>query len=770
MKHHHLVATLVLGMAALQTNGFAQSPEHRWTPEKDDIYQQEQGDRWVTDTPITELAYLGETLFYVQDGALNTYTGDGESRPAPDAPKGIVRMKTLDGAVWAATDSGAWRFNGARWKQVHDQPMVDFCVHQGAVHGATRDAIFRWDGSQFVDIKPASGYQSNDTTVIMEDGSQVLSNPIRIGPIQRIASYSETLYLMHPGRLALLNGPILFRDPFDWGMLPSRTLRDLHAQGSRLYTATDRGASVLRGMALTTLDGDDRLPFEDLTCIASGVGADVWFGTTDGAIRKTGDTYHFFGTGNWLPGRHVYDIEVVYPTVYIATDKGLGIIHYEDYTLRKKAVLFEKMTKNGGFQRLGFMQKLWKNGDGWTREISDNDGGHTSHYLAAMSYKYAVTGDEQDRKEALDAFKAMVWLDDITPKDGFIARSVFSVDGDEGELATQGSGGLPAKWYQTDDKKWFWKGDTSSDEVNGHYYSVSLFHDLAAKGKEKDRAARHLSNISSHIMDNGWVLRDMDGEPTRWGRWDPEYLLRPYGFEARGLNGMEAQTYMWTSIGLSGDAKFKQGLDQLIKWRYHTYTVRQKLTYPPESIVPWDDELAFRCYLPLLTYADDPYLRSIYQRSLERHYEIMRMQKVAFFNFIYGALTGNDCEVDVVTQSLREYRLTPIEYSYRNSHRADLAPEPGYVPYGAGTRAISPRETGAMWGSQASVYYDGGNGGRGITPPVAWLEEYWMGRYYGMIEAPETKDPALITVPEDAGTHQWAKPYSGTPRPEIKMY
>ena len=62
-----------------------------------------------------------------------------------------------------------------------------------------------------------------------------------------------------------------------------------------------------------------------------------------------------------------------------------------------------------------------------------------------------------------------------------------------------------------------------------------LFHDLAAKGSEKQRAAKHIASISAHIMDNGWVLRDLDGKPTRWGRWDPEYLLGPYGFESRGL-------------------------------------------------------------------------------------------------------------------------------------------------------------------------------------------------------------------------------------------
>jgi hypothetical protein len=382
-----------------------------------------------------------------------------------------------------------------------------------------------------------------------------------------------------------------------------------------------------------------------------------------------------------------------------------------------------------------------------------------------MTFKYAASGDVQARAEALEAFKAMVWLDDITPKPGFIARSIWSVKADKGERSRHGSGGLPAKWYPTEDGLWVWKGDTSSDEVNAHFYSVSLFHDLAAKGPEKERAARHIANITSHIIGNDWVLRDMDGKPTRWGRWDPDYLLRPYGMMARGLNGMEAQTYMQTALALTGDAKFQAGLEQLLQWRYHTYTVRQKVTFPPEEVVPWDDELAFRCYHPLLRYTADPDLRSIYLRSLERHWEVMRMQQVPFFNFMYGGLTGNDCEAPQAVKHLREWSLDLVNHSYHNSHRSDLAPQPGYVPYGGGTRAISPRESGAKWGSRSALEYDGGAGSRVVTPPIGWLEDYWMGRYYGLIQPPTTQEAELTTVRPRAHPRKGAAPYDGPPRP-----
>lgn len=757
------VVLVVVGILATVSN--AEPSDVHWTAESDKVYLQEVGEQIPTDSPITAVAVHAGVLYAVENGALKSLQGSALDSVA-DAPSGITRMVSLDGAIWATGSDGAYRFVDDSWTKVSDHSMVDFCVHDGKVHAADRDDVYQFDGRTLASIKPATGWLSNDTTMLMADGTQVLANPVRIGTIQRIASYSGTLYLLRNQGLGLLNHHVFVPEPFDWGAMPSAVQRDVLSQGSRLYTATDRGVSVLRGMALTTLQGEDGLPYEDTTCLASGFDHDIWIGTTSGAVRKVGDEFHYFGAYQWLPGERVNAIAVDGKDVYIATDAGLGIIRYEPYTLRKKAAFFERQLDEWGVKRLGFVHKLFNYSGEWLREISDNDGGHTAHYLAAMSYKYAATGDEDARAEAVESFKAMIWLDDVTPKVGFIARSIWSVDADKGPRGEHGSGGLPAKWYETEDGKWIWKGDTSSDEVNSHYYAVSLFRDLVANESEKKRAERHLANISDHIIENGWVLRDMDGQPTRWGQWSPEYLLTPYGFEAIGLNGMEAQMYMVTSYAQTGDDKYKKGLDQLLKWNYHKYTVRQKLTFPPESVVPWDDELAFRAYYPLITYNENPMLQSIYLRSLERHWEVMRMQKLAFYNFLYGHLTGNDCEVAEATQALREWSLDSVGHSYRNSHRSDLQPEDGYVPYMGITKAMSPRNLVSSWGARTALKYDDNGGGNVVTPPVGWLEDYWMGRYYGMIEAPAATDPALLSVGPKSDQAPKAVAYDGPSRPD----
>jgi hypothetical protein len=741
-----------------------------YTPVADRVFLQEIGRKVATDKPVTALAAWQGEIYAVLGGDLHRLN-ESHLQVLKNAPSALRRLFVLDGKLWGSTADALYLFedHARSADKVYNGRIVDMCIHNGVVHAATRDDVYRYVDGTFVNIKPKSGWLSSDTTVMMADGSQVLVDPVRIGPIERIASYSGTLYLLGPGGPTLLDGATFVTEPVDWGTMPSRKHRDMLSLGSRLLMATDRGVAVLRGGALSSIRGKNGLPYEDTTSLAAGFDGDLWIGTTTGAIRNVGNKYHYLGADHWLPGDNVHDIVVAGKTVYIGTDRGIGIIRYEPYTLRRKAAFFEQQIEAGGHKRLGFVHELYRDdsvsGGRWLREISDNDGGHTAHYLAAKCFEYAVTHEEAARREAVEAFEAMSWLQWITGTDGFFARAIWAENVDPGRRSTQGSGGLPAKWVKTKDGRWSWKGDTSSDEVNAHFYAVSLFHDLVARGEEKKRSAQHLARISKYIIDNGWVLRDVDGQPTRWGRWDPEYLQRPYGFESRGLNSMEAQTYMWTALGLTGDPVFRKGLDQLLAWRYDTYTVREKLTFPPESVITWDDELAFRCFHPLLTYCDDPRLRSIYLRALARHWEALRMQKIPWFNFIYGGLTGNDCEAEQAVQHLREWSLDTVNHSYRNSHRSDLATEPGYTPYMGGTRAISPRELACTWGSRSAIEYDGGNGGRTATPPVGWLEDYWMGRYYGMIQAPTTHDPKLVEVPANSIQPWGAAPYNGPKRP-----
>jgi hypothetical protein len=767
MKRILAISLMLISLLKAVTAQYpTQVTEKQWKPQNDDVYLQEVSVKIPTDKPVVSIAEADGICFALVDGKLFKIENE-MLKPESGAPVVISVLKTENNEIWAIAADGLYRFKNGRWNKIDDRKYVDLCMHNGILHAATREEIFRLENDKFVTTKPVDGYYGSDVTMMKEDGTQILSDPVELGPIAQMESYSGTLYVLRPGQLVLFDDKTVNQDFIDWGRLPSSNTRDLLSFGNRLYIATDRGLGELRGASLKTIKGTDGLPVENTTCLRKGFDNDLWIGTERGAVRLVNGEFHYFGEGMWLPSMKVNDIAVGKNVVYIATNTGIGIIKYEPFTLLKKAAYFERHIEEWGHKRLGFLHLLYQKDGEWVREVSDNDGGHTAPYLAAMCYKYAVTGDLAARAEAVESFKAMIWLNKITEHDGFIARSIWSATGDKDERSRHGSGGLPAKWYPTPDGKWYWKGDTSSDEVTSHFYSVAIFHDLVAEGKEKEAAREHLRKMASYIIDCGWTMHDMDGKPTRWARWNPEYLLRPYGYMDRGLNGLEALAFMEAAIAATGDQKFKDGYQQLIKWGYPANTLRQKNTFPPETIAPWDDDLAFMSYYTLLRYATDPVLRSIYLRSLERTWEIKRLERMPWYNIAYGALTGNECDLEQAMKFFREWTLDCRENNYFNSHRDDLFIEKGYTVYDGWVKILSPRDGFTDGTSRRINELDGHSNGRRVKEPTGYLRDYWMARYYGFLKAPETKDAELISVPKRPGMQLGAAPYTGPARPEV---
>ncbi len=746
----------------LMAQNLFKTTEQLWEPQKDEVYLQEVSEKISTDKSVEGVAVLDNHGYALMDGKIYLIE-NGKLNLVTNAPVAVNRIKTANGSLWALGSNGIFRMENNVWKIIDDRDFADLCVHNGAVYVATTEEIYKIENDQLISTKPKGGYNSSDITVVMEDGTQVHADPVRLGPISRIGSYSGTIYVLRPGQLVSFDGLQVNQDLIDWGHLPSKVTRDMLCDGNRLFISTDRGLSVLRGAALTAIKGTDGLPVENTTCLAKGFANDVWIGTARGAVRMLPNDWHYFAGQMWLPDNHVNGIAVGNHIVYVATDKGIGIIKYEPYTLEKKSTFYEQHIKDWGHKRLGFIHNLYKKDGEWIREISDNDGGNTAPYLAAMCYKYAVTGDPEAKKAAIESFKALIWLERIVPVDGLFARAVWS-PADKDQRSTQGSGGLPAKWYPTKDGKWFWKSDASSDEVTAHFYAVSLFYDLVADGKDKEIAREHIDRIASYIIKNGWMLKDMDGKPTRWGRWNPEYLLRAYGYNDRGLNGLEALSYARSALEITGKKMYEDAYRQLVDWGYPANTLRQKNTFPPAIIAPWDDELAFQSYYTLTRYATDPKLRSFYLRSLERSWEVLRMEHRPWFNFTYGAITGSDCELPQAIKSMREEVLDCTDYSYNNSSRDDLYIEPGYTSYAGAIRAISPREISF---GERSTQLDGGSGGNVVRNPSEFIMDYWMARFHGFIQAPGTNDPALIGVSRSGKESQGAKPYDGPPMPKI---
>jgi hypothetical protein len=718
----------------------------------DEVFLQEVGTQVPSAEPLLSVAFRSGQIFagtargIVRLQGSNWLTDSTLSKP-------IHRLAEASGQLWAMGVSGLHRLEGDAWKLISSQPIVDVTEF--------RDKAIAVGGKQLFAI------EGDALTALSTNGSRFA--------MLRAFPHQETLFVVGQGRLApfafgSFGGLDAYTWPsdlgWDWGTPPSLVTRDALSVGPCLYLATDRGLGVLRGMSMTAVRGEHGLPFEDLTCLAKGFTNDLWIGTTRGAIRQVDGVYHYFAGRRWVPGERVNDIDVQGSTVYLATDKGLGIIRYEPYTLLKKADYYERHLEEWGQKRLGFTHKLeWDAKlNEYVREVSDNDGGYTGNYLAAQCYRYAVTQDPAARREATNTFHALRWLEAMTGIPGFPARSVWA-KGERGHQAGHGSGGYAAEWHDTADGLFEWKGDTSSDEICSHFYAFGLFLELVAEGVEKDLVKGHLARVATHLIDHQWKLVDLDGKPTRWGRWDPDYFLTDEGKYDRGLQAVELLSFIKTAEILTGQAKFKEAYQQLIQLGYPAYTLRARNTFPPDSILHFLDELAFWSYWNLLRYEQDPELRALYRRGYERSYEVVRVEQNPWFNFLYGALTGNDCEPVPSIEHLRGWPLDLRIWSYQNSHRADLRTPAGYVALKGGTRTFPPRETEPLRWDRWLMQPDGGAGGNEVVEPGAWLLAYWMGRYHGYIAPPTSTDPALLSIAHTEERERGARPYEGPGRP-----
>jgi hypothetical protein len=74
-----------------------------------------------------------------------------------------------------------------------------------------------------------------------------------------------------------------------------------------------------------------------------------------------------------------------------------------------------------------------------------------------------------------------------------------------------------------------------------------------------------------------------------------------------------------------------------------------------------------------------------------------------------------------------------------------------------------------MTGSRNATVLDDCAGGNIVKEPTGFLRDYWMGRYHGFIQAPETNEPELISVNPSELKQPGAKPYDGPERPVFEI-
>ncbi|HLJ45636.1 MAG TPA: hypothetical protein VKU01_06500 [Bryobacteraceae bacterium] len=487
---------------------------------------------------------------------------------------------------------------------------------------------------------------------------------------------------------------------------------------------------------VTFFDDAARLPSTNLAFTNEPVrsGDAVWRGTQQGLIREASsaplrDRIQFFAGKRYLPDD---DVLALAPDgaggVWAHTRTGYSHVELRPMSLEDKAAYFEERVR-ARHDRYGLVASSMLREPGNVKsnqlEPSDNDGLWTAMYAAAECFRYAVTKSPEALANARKSIDAVLFLEQVTGRPGFPARSYIR----KGDWRP-----TDGVWHWTEDGKYEWKGDTSSDEIVGHFFVFGVAYDLLPDQELKARIAATARRIMDHIIEHGYHLVDVTGKPTTWGKWSREY------FEGRGksdsaLNALELLCFLKTAYHITRDEKYEKEYRKVafeLKYaeqmtRYQEY--RREINYSDEELAMLPFYLAFR-------YEEDPKLLGFYRSALGQWWDNIRREKNPLWTFIYE--TSNPAEhadLDSATWMLERIPMDLVEWTVVNSNRSDIRLDGGKDRFrkAQATTLLPPDERPVMKWNSNPFRIDGGNGGRGEDDGAFYLLPYWLGRFHGYL-------------------------------------
>lgn len=512
--------------------------------------------------------------------------------------------------------------------------------------------------------------------------------------------------------------------------------------GTRLSTAE---LSALRA-------GQPPLSFQEATVGIRLPDGTLWIGMDRGLARRGPDEprWQLFHSRRWLPDDRIQDLVVTADrTVLIKTAAGIGRLRQVETTLDQKmadlqAALRRRHVREGLIGKI-VLKQPGQLDSGHTQPSDDNDGLWTSLYIAAESFRYGATGAADAKQNAWESLQALMFLEKVTGVPGFAARSFLP--------GTQPKP-TDGEWHRTRDGKHWWKGDTSSDEIVGHYFAYAVYYNIAATPAEKEQIRPVVARMTDHILDHGYYYIGPGGKPTTWGVWAPEKLNRDLTWVGdRGLNSLELLSHIKVAEHITGLPRYRTAARELIdRHGYALNTIWQKHIWPPFPNHS-DDELAFLSYYPLLWYERDPELRKIYLLSLDISWKIERPEGSPLFNYIQAAghqastwtaagkrpdRAGVDPKSYDAQRCVDWFRTVPsdlITWTVKNSDRRDLRlAEPNRFRRATSTAVLPIAERPLMRWNGDPYQLDGGDGGATRDDGSFILLPYWMGRYHRFLE------------------------------------
>lgn len=701
-----------------------------------------------------------------------------------------------DGRVWAATLAGAYCYDGETWTPtVAEGPMF---AAEADVNGVVW--IGGWDG-----LYQATGPgELEKAEAVSKPIGAIGAGPkgvVAMGPFGKWDNYSgewahtkggwadspRAIACEQDGGVWVATSHGLFHIKGGQVMRHMRGEHEIRSGELRATAFSPDGALWVGGNSSIDLYRDSvpcgeitpeqGLPCSQVQSLDAASDGVMWVGTAQGVARYKDGAWSFRHSMRWLPNNDVRAVAFdENGSAWIATAGGISVIKRKMMTLAEKAEYFHDIVMDRKIREPFIVEKsrLLTPGDlsTWRTEDDDNDGSYTAMFMVAEAFRYRVTKDPQALENARKAFDFLEMLQTVTGTEGFIARTIVPMwwtDPDKNDnphrlhdrnrtyspeeyaaalIRDPRYKPVEERWIPSADGKWLWKRDTSSDEVTGHFWGFLYYYELIAETEaEKDRVRKLARQLMDHIIDGGFVLKDIDGKHTRWGVWAPEYLLEDPDWQAeRPLNATEILSFLNATYYMTGDEKYRKHYRRFFdEYGYSKFARAPKPTAPSER-THIDSDLLTMTVPGLFIPGGDESDLAVYREGLRQWHEQIKMERCPMFNFVCGTFGIEDFDLEGSLQCFRDAPLDLIRWTVDNTKREDL--ELVYSP------ELEPLQT--SWlppiSERPIMRWDKnpwdavrGDGGNTESSGVYWLLPYWMGRYYGFIAAPEKQ---VVAAPQ----------------------
>lgn len=354
----------------------------------------------------------------------------------------------------------------------------------------------------------------------------------------------------------------------------------------------------------------------------------------------------------------------------------------------------------------------------------------TGHYLAAESFRYAVTRSADALANVRGAVSGLKSLADVTGTN-LLARCLIPLNSPyaAGIESEEKSNGV----YINSSAGYAWIGNTSRDQFVGVFFGLAVAYDLVDDAPTQTAIRELVTRLDGFLSGHNWNITMPDGRVTTTFTLRPDELLMV----------MDVAAHINPATLTASDRALRPALLAALAL--------------PVTVDTFSDSSYFKFNLAYATFYNLIRLQAGNPPSAySQAYSILRAYTAshqnAFFNMVDRSINGPGAARDMETLALLdEWLLRPRRDNYVDDSASVKV---------CGTQACAPvpvplrPPTDFLW-QRSPFQLAGGGSGKIENSGIDYILPYWMSRYYGLnvsMVAQSAAAPSPAVAPDSLGS------------------